>query len=293
MFSKNFLSQLFFPGISKFSGWTVPPLLFAKIHYRVQSFQCFRNECQMQPIEKKLVLRLQKNWFIHSPVQCHLCHNVDNFTLCVLSFGVFFFLLWCPSFGLNIDGTLLLSFKYSILDDPLSVLDNWEYNDATPCLWNGVTYAPDMIIQVLSLSNNDVNGVLPESVGGVKEPKGSKSFCQCICWKSAFVGNLPQKSSLQNLAVVSLRNNHFSGIVPSGFQFIEVLDLSSNFLNGTLPAEFGGDSLKYLTSFQTSLSGLVSSQFSKKIPPNATIDLSFNSLTAEIPESVALSNQKI
>ncbi|KAF3658906.1 putative stress enhanced protein 1, chloroplastic-like isoform X1 [Capsicum annuum] len=191
------------------------------------------------------------------------------------------------------DGTLLLSFKYSILDDPLSVLDNWEYNDATPCLWNGVTYAPDMIIQVLSLSNNDVNGVLPESVGGVKEPKGSKSFCQCICWKSAFVGNLPQKSSLQNLAVVSLRNNHFSGIVPSGFQFIEVLDLSSNFLNGTLPAEFGGDSLKYLTSFQTSLSGLVSSQFSKKIPPNATIDLSFNSLTAEIPESVALSNQKI
>ncbi|PHU09194.1 hypothetical protein BC332_21054 [Capsicum chinense] len=147
------------------------------------------------------------------------------------------------------------------------VLDNWEYNDATPCLWNGVTYAPDMIIQVLSLSNNDVNGVLPESVGGLK--------------------------SLKNLAVVSLRNNHFSGIVPSGFQLIEVLDLSSNFLNGTLPAEFGGDSLKYLTFFQTSLSGLVSSQFSKKIPPNATIDLSFNSLTAEIPESVALSNQKI
>ncbi|KAM3282051.1 hypothetical protein P3S67_025696 [Capsicum chacoense] len=86
---------------------------------------------------------------------------------------------------LNIDGTLLLSFKYSILDDPLSVLDNWEYNDATPCLWNGVTYAPDMIIQVLSLSNNDVNGVLPESVGGLKSLKVLNLSV------SAFVGNLP------------------------------------------------------------------------------------------------------
>ena len=57
------------------------------------------------------------------------------------SFGVSSFLLLCPSFGLKIDGTLLLSFKYFILDDPLSVIHNWYNNYATPCFWTGETCA--------------------------------------------------------------------------------------------------------------------------------------------------------
>ncbi|XP_060168179.1 probable LRR receptor-like serine/threonine-protein kinase At4g37250 [Lycium barbarum] len=229
------------------------------------------------------------------------------------SFGVFFFLLLsCPSFGLNIDGTLLLSFKYSILGDPLSVLDNWDYNDATPCLWTGVTCAPDKFrvtslvlpnskllgsipeqlgfiqhLHTIDLSNNILNGTLPISLLNASELQVLNLSV------NAFAGNVPKKlTSLQNLKVVSLRNNLFSGTVPSGFQFVEVLDLSSNLLNGTLPDEFGGDSLKYLNLSSNKLSGLVSPQFAKKIPVNATIDLSFNNLTGEIPESSALLNQK-
>ncbi|KAK4739962.1 hypothetical protein R3W88_003659 [Solanum pinnatisectum] len=218
------------------------------------------------------------------------------------SFGVFFFLSLCPSF---------------VLEDPLSILDNWDYNDATPCLWNGVTCAPDMFRvislvlpnskligsipeeigfiqhlhtidlsnnflngtlpvsllnaserQVLSLSNNAISGELTESIGGLKSLKVLNLSV------NAFVGNLPQK------------------LIPSGFQFVEVLDLSSNLLNGALPDNFDGDSLKYLNFSSNKLSGLVSPQFAKKIPANAAIDLSFNSLTGEIPKSIALSNQK-
>ncbi|KAF8413987.1 hypothetical protein HHK36_001985 [Tetracentron sinense] len=43
-----------------------------------------------------------------------------------------FVLLLVRSFGLNTDGILLLSFKYSVLSDPLSVLASWNYEDATP-----------------------------------------------------------------------------------------------------------------------------------------------------------------
>ncbi|GMP27895.1 hypothetical protein CsSME_00003682 [Camellia sinensis var. sinensis] len=43
------------------------------------------------------------------------------------------------SSGLNTDGILLLSFKYSVLSDPLGVLDSWNYHDQTPCSWNGVS----------------------------------------------------------------------------------------------------------------------------------------------------------
>ncbi|KAG5625205.1 hypothetical protein H5410_010423 [Solanum commersonii] len=102
------------------------------------------------------------------------------------SFGVFFCLSLCPSFGLNIDGTLLLSFKYSVLEDPLSILDNWDYNDATPCLWTGVTCAPDMFrVTSLVLPNSKLIGSIPEELGFI--------------------------------------------------QHLHTIDLSNNFLNGTLP----------------------------------------------------------
>lgn len=260
-----------------------------------------------------------------------------NFHLLKLS--CLFLLILAPAFGLNLDGTLLLSFKYSILSDPLSVLDNWDYNDASPCAWTGVTCAqvesnfdtfrvvsltlpncklvgiiPQDIgfiphlttldlsnnffngtlptslfnasqIQIISLSNNAVSGVLPELVSTTLKVLNLSG--------NALTGNIPQSiTNLNNLSVVSLRSNHFSGVIPGGVRSIEVFDASSNSLNGSLPLEFGGDHLSYLNLSSNKLSGMVPPQFAAKIPANATIDLSFNDLSGELPESVALSNQK-
>ncbi|KAF2294632.1 hypothetical protein GH714_013985 [Hevea brasiliensis] len=248
-----------------------------------------------------------------------------------------------PAFALNTDGVLLLSFKYSILSDPLSVLESWNYDDVTPCSWKGVTCkelglpgTPDMFrvtsltlpesqllgsippdlgfiqhlrrldlsnnflngslpssffnsteLQVISLSGNEISGELPESIGGMR----SLQFLNLS--DNALDGKLPKNlTSLKNLTVLSLRTNYFSGYVPSGFNSVEVLDLSSNLLNGSLPLDFGGGNLHYLNLSYNKLSGPISLEFAKKIPHNAAIDLSFNNLTGAIPESVSLLNQK-
>ncbi|GMP38408.1 hypothetical protein CsSME_00009659 [Camellia sinensis var. sinensis] len=260
-------------------------------------------------------------------------------------FSTLFLLLLGRSLALNSDGSLLLSFKYSVLSDPLSVLDNWDYTNDTPCLWTGITCAqietsfatPDMLrvislvlpncqllgsipedlgliqhlrtldlshnflngtlpisllnnaseLQVLSLSNNMISGELPQLAGG---PSGLRLLNLS---DNALAGIFPKNfTTLQNLTVVNLRSNYFSGGIPSGFDFVEVLDLSSNLFNGSLPDDFGGERLRYLNLSYNKISGSVSSEFAKTIPANSSIDLSFNNLSGEIPQSMALMNQK-
>ncbi|RDX77454.1 Receptor protein kinase-like protein, partial [Mucuna pruriens] len=245
--------------------------------------------------------------------------------------------------SLNSDGTLLLKFKYSILSDPLSVLESWNYDDATPCSWRGVTCTeiespgtPDLFrvtslalpnsqllgsiaedlgmiqhlqhidlsnnflngslpntifnssqLQVLALSNNVISGQLPEMIGKLTNLKILNLS------DNAFAGLIPDNlPNLPNLTVVSLKSNYFSGSVPTWFNHVEILDLSSNLLNGSLPNEFGGESLRYLNLSNNKISGTIPAAFAKEFPENTTVDLSFNNLTGPIPGSQALLNQK-
>ncbi|XP_073313912.1 receptor protein kinase-like protein At4g34220 [Primulina huaijiensis] len=258
-------------------------------------------------------------------------------------FSLLFF-LFTPSFSINLDGAILFSFKNSILKDPSSVLNNWDYFDATPCLWTGVTCArvesyfgvPDVFrvvslalpncnllgtipeelgfiqyLRVLDLSNNSLNGTLPSSLfnnqelqvlslanneifGVIPESFSGLNSLKFLNLSDNFLsGNVPKSlTSLKNLTVVSLRGNSFSGSVLSGIQYLEFLDLSSNLLNGSLPKDFDGENLSFLNLSSNRISGLLNEEFAGKIPPNATIDLSFNNLFGEIPDSVPLSDQK-
>lgn len=252
----------------------------------------------------------------------------------------FFFLFFFSSISaLNSDGILLLSFKYSVLSDPFSVLDNWNYDDLTPCSWKGVICEPTLHfdsrvvslllpdshllgsipqdlgmlphLRSLDLSNNSLNGTLPPSIfnSSVLESlslssnvisgelpdliTGLQSLKLLNLSDNAFAGKLPEAlASMKNLTTVSLKSNYFSGSVPGGFDYVEVLDLSFNLFNETLPLDFGGERLRYLNLSNNKLSGSVSPEFAGKIQANATIDLSFNNLTGQIPQLLSLSNQK-
>jgi hypothetical protein len=97
---------------------------------------------------------------------------------------------------------------------------------------------------------------------------------------------------MQNLTVASFKNNYLTGFLPKDLRTLQILDLSSNLLNGTLSPDFGGDNIRYLNVSYNRFSGEIPPEFAEKIPSNATIDLSFNNLTGEIPDSPVLLKQE-
>ncbi|KAF9621933.1 hypothetical protein IFM89_029153 [Coptis chinensis] len=260
----------------------------------------------------------------------------DNPNFC-LRFCTIFFLLpsLVPSLALNPDGVLLLSFKNSVLSDPFSMLQNWNYNDETPCSWNGVLCTPvhtewSRVISLV-LPNNQLSGSIPSELGMIENLRhldlsnnffiGSlpialfnasklttldlshnvisgevpelvvemKNLQSLNLSNNALSGTIPRNiSSLPNLTVLSLSKNRFSGSVPNEFEAVQVLDLSSNLINGSLPQDFAGQNLHYLNLSNNRISEAIPPEFAKRIPSKATIDLSFNNLTGEVPDSAAL-----
>ncbi|KAI4330772.1 hypothetical protein MLD38_029025 [Melastoma candidum] len=250
------------------------------------------------------------------------------------------FLVAAPVSGLNVDGVLLLSFKYSILKDTRGALRSWNYRDANPCSWRGVTCGPPgetvtrsrvvgvslpscglrgsmsanlgtiKFLHTLDLSNNSLNGTVPVSLfsapelrvldlsnngltGMIPESIGEAKNLQLLNLSyNGLEGSLPgNMTALRNMTVISLRNNYFGGAISDGFSYMQVLDLSTNMINGSLPPNFGGDALHYLNLSHNQISGKIPQEFGRKIPGNATLDLSFNNITGEIPKSAALLNQ--
>ncbi|KAM7252196.1 hypothetical protein ACFE04_024079 [Oxalis oulophora] len=262
----------------------------------------------------------------------------------IISLLVFLLLVHqSTSSSMNTDVVLLLSFKYSIINDPFNVLQNWNYDDQnsmTPCSWTGVnchhnnnntnmprvtslslpntnlvgTLPADLglieFLRILDLSNNSLNGSIPFSIfnsnslrfldlsynrfsGDLPEIIELGNLQSLNLSDNSLTSNLPAKlSTLSKLTVVSLKRNYFSGNLLSGFVFIEFLDLSSNSINGSLPLDFGGDRIRYLNVSYNNISGEIPDQFAAKIAENATMDLSFNYLTGEIPKNAVFLNQE-
>ncbi|KAL9284854.1 putative protein kinase RLK-Pelle-LRR-III family [Arabidopsis thaliana] len=247
-----------------------------------------------------------------------------------------FFLCDKTALALTTDGVLLLSFRYSIVDDPLYVFRSWRFDDETPCSWRGVTCdassrhvtvlslpssnltgtLPSNLgslnsLQRLDLSNNSINGSFPVSLlnatelrfldlsdnhisGALPASFGALSNLQVLNLSdNSFVGELPNTLGWnRNLTEISLQKNYLSGGIPGGFKSTEYLDLSSNLIKGSLPSHFRGNRLRYFNASYNRISGEIPSGFADEIPEDATVDLSFNQLTGQIPGFRVLDNQE-
>lgn len=185
-----------------------------------------------------------------------------NFHLLKLSY--LFLLILAPAFSLNLDGTLLLSLKYSIVTDPLSVLDNWDYNDAVPCLWAGVKCAQiesdfnAWRVVSLTLPNSKLAGIIPQDLG-----------------------------FLPHLRTLDLSNNFFNGTLPTSLlnaSEIELVSLSNNAISGQLP-ELVSAALKMLNLSGNALSGHIPHSIFN-LQNLSVVSLSKNLFTGVVPEGV-------
>ncbi|CAN0846331.1 Receptor protein kinase-like protein At4g34220 [Linum grandiflorum] len=218
-------------------------------------------------------------------------------------FFIFFSILtlFSPVSSLNRDGILLLSFKYSILGDPLSVLQSWNYDDLTPCSWTGVTCSelgvtdlvlpksqllgsitPDLgLIQHLKhldLSNNFLNGSLPDSLFNSTEMQVLSLSGNEIS------GELPESiGEMKGLQVLNLSDNALAGQLPkslTSLQNLTVLSLKANYISGVLPAARFNSA--ELIDFSSNLfNGSLPLEFAgQKLK---YLNLSYNKLTGSIP----------
>lgn len=196
------------------------------------------------------------------------------------------FLLLVPSLALNSDGVLLLSFKYSILSDPLSVLESWNYEDETPCSWSGVTCTQignpgtvDMFrVSSLVLPNSQLLGSIAEELGMIEH------LVHLDLSNNFFNGSLPKTIlNASELQVLSLSNNVISGELPESIgdlKRLQLLNISDNALAGKVPEN--------LTSLQNlTVVSLRSNYFSGNVPSGfnsvEVLDLSSNLLNGSLP----------
>ncbi|XP_010432075.1 PREDICTED: probable LRR receptor-like serine/threonine-protein kinase At4g37250 [Camelina sativa] len=161
-------------------------------------------------------------------------------------------------------------------------LSNNSFNGPLP-----VSFFDARELRFLDLSSNMISGEIPSAIGDLH------NLLTLNLSDNALAGKLPANlASLRNLTVVSLENNYFSGEIPGGWRVVEFLDLSSNLINGSLPPDFGGDSLRFLNVSFNQISGEIPPKIGADFPGNVTIDFSYNNLTGPIPDSPVFFNQK-
>ncbi|ERN05693.1 probable LRR receptor-like serine/threonine-protein kinase At4g37250 [Amborella trichopoda] len=195
--------------------------------------------------------------------------------------------------GLNSDGVLLLSLKYSVMSDPLSSLESWNYSDSTPCSWNGITCSViqaqnnELRVTSLVLQGNQLLGSIPLELGYIDHLR------LLDLSNNLFNGTIPLSLfSSTELETLSLANNKLFGKLPANitgnFTHLRNLNLSFNALSGEIPSSLAqAPELISLSLSNNFFSGSLPSGFgSNSSMPTEVLDFSSNLLNGSLPEDL-------
>ncbi|XP_066311594.1 probable LRR receptor-like serine/threonine-protein kinase At4g37250 [Miscanthus floridulus] len=144
-------------------------------------------------------------------------------------------------------------------------------------------------LRVLSLTGNAISSELPNT-GAAAYARGLQELNLS---GNALVDRLPAAlCRLPYRVVLGLASNRFAGELPiGGLGMLELVDLSGNGFNSSLPSDLGGARLRLLNVSSNKLAGAVPTELAALVLANATVDLSRNNFTGVIPQDAPFAAQ--
>ncbi|KAB2613213.1 tyrosine-sulfated glycopeptide receptor 1-like [Pyrus ussuriensis x Pyrus communis] len=204
--------------------------------------------------------------------------------LCYLGQLVFVLLLLACSAsaacdGLDRDALLSLAFKAPL---------NWSASTDC-CLWDGITCDPDEQSHVvaISLPSRGLSGVVSPAITNLTR------LTHLDLSHNSLLGSLPDDllSALPSLEFVDLSFNRLIGRFPQSSNqssHLQIINLSSNFFNGTIPSSILVPSVSVFNVSNNSFSGSIPVSNGGNHTSLTFLDLSFNEFTYTIPLGIGL-----
>ena len=147
--------------------------------------------------------------------------------------------------------------------------------------WTGITYNTTDGVTQIDLSNQSLNGSIPNTLGDLT------NLTQLNLFKNSLTGPIPaQLGDLANLTNLNLSNNSLTGSIPAqlgDLTNLTSLNLIGNDLSGSIPAQLGD--LTNLTSLEVNsndLTGWIPAQLGS-LTNLTNLRLDRNDLTGSIP----------
>ncbi|KAK4413332.1 Receptor protein-tyrosine kinase CEPR2 [Sesamum alatum] len=184
---------------------------------------------------------------------------------------------------LTLETQALLEFKRQLID-PLNYLESWKESDS-PCHFVGITCDQETgLVTEISLDNKSLSGNISPSLSLLQ------NLTSLVLPSNLISGVLPSElSKCMNLRVLNVSDNYLNGSVPdfSMLKNLEILDLSDNSFSGAFPSWVGN--LTGLVSL-----GLGDNDYDEGEIPESLgnlknlywLYLAGSNLTGEIPESI-------
>ncbi|CAH1445955.1 unnamed protein product [Lactuca virosa] len=163
-------------------------------------------------------------------------------------------------------------------------------------------------LQSLVLSNTNLSGAIPESIGNLKSlsrielpnnnfsgriPKSMENLTQLTYLDLSlnnFTGQIPSFQLCKNLTHIDLSRNSLSGTIPSAhfqdLQNLVLINLRFNTFNGSLPSSlFNLQQLQKIQLSNNNFDGVLANFTNPSASLLDTLDLSSNKLKGQIPKS--------